>query len=50
MAKNRRFIGPLKKLSDGNQNRSPTSLSLLIPRIMSTSEQISIYGLGGDRF
>jgi hypothetical protein len=50
MAKNRGFIGPLEKFSHENENRSPTSLSLLIPRIMSTFQQISIYGLGGDRF
>jgi hypothetical protein len=33
MVKNRRFIGPLEKLSRGNENCSPTSLSLLIPRV-----------------
>ena len=47
---NRRFIGPLRKFSHRNVNRSPTNLSPLIQRIMSTFEQISIYGLGGDRF
>ena len=50
MAKNRRFIGPLEKFSHGNENRSPTSFSLLISRIISTFQQISIYDLGGDRF
>jgi hypothetical protein len=49
-AKNRRFIGPLEKFSHQNLNRSPTNLSLLIPHIMSTFEQVLIYGLGGYRF
>jgi hypothetical protein len=48
MAKNRQFIDLLKKFTHGNENRSRTSLSLLIPRIMSTFQEI--YGLGGDRF
>ena len=49
-AKNRQFIGPLGKFIHRNEKPYTNDLSLLILRIMSTFEQISIYGVGGDRF
>jgi hypothetical protein len=49
-AKNRQFIGPLGKLGHQNEKTLTANLSWLIPRIMSYFEEISIYGLGGDRF
>ena len=48
MAKNRRFIASLEKFCR-YENRS-ISLSLLITRIMSTFQQIWVYGLGGHKF
>jgi hypothetical protein len=50
MAKNCQLIGPLEKFGHGNKNHSATSIILLIAHIMLTFYEISIYGLGGDRF
>jgi hypothetical protein len=49
-SQNRRFIGLLEKLSHRNRKSYTNDFSLLILRIISTFEEISIYGLGGDRF
>ena len=48
--KNRWFIEPLWKFSHRNKKRFLANLSVLIPRIIITFQQISIYGLGGDIF
>ena len=43
MAKNRRFIGPLEKFSHRNGKSYTNDFSLLILRIMSIFQEISIY-------